>query len=115
MDSEACGRCERQDRNRLMRARSRSAGWRRQGRASPCKNSGGCFESNTWVLPVALSNDSRFVSVPDLLNEEKLAFLTKTFLTTVHTSRYYDAVTEVTLQSAFRDIALKISILRLIN
>ena len=41
----------------------------------------------------------------------------KTFLTSCATdaSHYYDATTEVALQAAFRDIALKISTLRLTN
>jgi hypothetical protein len=41
----------------------------------------------------------------------------RTFLTACATdaSHYYDATTEVALQAAFRDIALKISTLRLTN
>ena len=41
----------------------------------------------------------------------------KTFLTDCATdaSHYYDATTEVALQAAFRDIALKIAALRLTN
>ena len=41
----------------------------------------------------------------------------KTFLTSCATdaSHYYDATTDVALQAAFRDIALKIATLRLTN
>jgi hypothetical protein len=41
----------------------------------------------------------------------------KTFLTSCATdaAHYYDATTEVALQAAFRDIALKIATLRLTN
>ena len=78
-----------------------------------CNSENGISQSQAGTLCTAIKNASIEVYTVGF----EVSSAAKTFLTSCATdaSHYYDATTEVALQAAFRDIALKIATLRLTN
>ena len=78
-----------------------------------CNSENGVSQSQAGTMCTAIKNAKIEVYTVGF----EVSSAAKTFLTScaTDTSHYYDATTEVALQAAFRDIALKIASLRLTN
>ena len=78
-----------------------------------CNSENGISQSQAATMCTAIKNASIEVYTVGF----EVSSAAKTFLTNCATdaSHYYDATSEVALQAAFRDIALKIATLRLTN